>query len=56
MSYRLHPDAAWLPEDDRVYAMALPDGDFVALEGTAAVIFFHRPCTASKARPTATTA
>ena len=39
MSYRLHPDAAWLPKDDRVYAMALPDGDFVALEGTAAVIF-----------------
>lgn len=39
MSYRLHPDASYIVEGDRAYALALPDGELIVLDGTAAVIF-----------------
>ncbi|QIM21350.1 PqqD family protein [Phycicoccus sp. HDW14] len=36
---RVHPDAAWLEDDDVVYAAPLPDGPPVVLDGPGAVVW-----------------
>lgn len=39
MRFRVHPDAAWVVEEDKVSVMALPDGELLVLEDTGATIF-----------------